>query len=263
VLLLHGGLTSSKYVAFESRMSEKADEARFIVAYPEGTGGLGRQLLTWNAGDCCGPAQWKARDDVGFIRQLITKLQAEQDIDPERIYVAGVSNGGMMAFRIAGELPDLVAAVATVNGCLQDDEVKLKKPISILALNGSKDKVIRMHGGTGSMFGYKITCPDSRQTIKRFAQEVGCGEVPKKEVLGKGVRETYTGGPHGTEVCLYSLPISHFWSGGRRPFPTFNMLKHEVSATDVIWDFFKAHPKRTQDISKSKDDGGDERIIGL
>jgi polyhydroxybutyrate depolymerase len=248
VVVLHGGLTNAHYVQFESGMSRKAREKKFIVLYPEGTGGIGRQLLTWNAGGCCGPAQWKDRDDVGFVREIIAKVRRDYDIDGDRIYVAGSSNGGMMAYRIAAELGDVVAAVASVNGCVQVEGLKLSKPISILSFNGSRDHVIRLHGGIGSMLGYKINCPDAEKTMKQFAEELGCSAPAQTEKVGRAVKETYTGGKSGTEVCLYTVPISHFWPGGGKPFPIFTK-KGELSATDVMCDFFWAHPKHDSSIS--------------
>jgi polyhydroxybutyrate depolymerase len=248
VVVLHGGLTNAHYVAFESHMSRKAREKKFIVVYPEGSGGIGRQLLTWNAGGCCGPAADKKRDDVGFVREIIAKLRKDYDIDGERIYVAGSSNGGMLAYRIAADLPDVVAAVASVNGCVQVEGLKLHGPVSILSFNGSRDHVIRLHGGIGSMLGYKINCPDAHETMKEFAQELGCNEAPQTQKVGKAVKETYTGGKLGTEVCLYTVPISHFWPGGGKPFPMITR-KGELSATDVMCDFFWTHPKRDASIS--------------
>ena len=261
VLVLHGALTNAKYASFESHMSRKADRQKFIVVYPEGTGGIGRNLLTWNAGTCCGPAQWQARNDVGFVRQLITNLKTCYSIDPDRIYVAGSSNGAMLAFNIAAEMGDVVAAVASVNGCVQDAKLKLRQPISILAFNGSRDKVIRFHGGTGSMLGYKVTCPDAQKTMKELAHELGCNESPKEDTVGKAKRETYTGGAGGTEVVLYTVPISHFWPGGGKPFPIITW-PGELNATDVMCDFFWAHPKHDGAImpSTTMDEGNGNRV---
>lgn len=243
VIVLHGGLTNAKYVEFESRMSEKADEDGFLVVYPEGTGGIGRQLLTWNAGTCCGPASWKDRDDIGFLRDLVNHIRKQYNIDGDRIFVAGSSNGGMLAYRVAAEMGDVVAAVASVNGCVQVEDLKLRRPVSILSFNGSRDKVIKLNGGTGSMLGYKIICPDAHETSKQFAEELGCSTTPQTETVGKATKETYTGGTNGAEVCLYTVPISHFWPGGGKPFP-LSTPKGELSATDVMCDFFRAHPKR-------------------
>jgi polyhydroxybutyrate depolymerase len=244
VVMLHGGLTNGNFVAYESKMTQKSNRDGFIVVYPEGGYGLGKNLLTWNAGGCCGPAQKNQSDDVGFIREMILQLQKDHQIDPRRIYVAGSSNGGMMAYRVGAELGDMIAAVGSVNGCLlTDGELTLRSPISVVAFNGTKDKVIVLKGGTGSMLGYKITCPPARDTMEKFATKLGCKPEPQKEVIGPVVKESYSGGADGAEVTLYSLPMAHFWPGGRRPYPS--STAKELNATDVMCEFFWAHPKKS------------------
>lgn len=243
VILLHGGLTNARFVAYESKMSRKSDADEFILVYPQGTGGIGKNLLTWNAGDCCGPAQWKASQDVEFVRALVEELPKKYKIDPDRIYVAGVSNGGMLAMKCANELSDVLAAVASVNGCLMDKSgTAPKHPVSLIAFNGTKDDVIRTAGGVGSMLGYKIDCPPAEETIKHFASQLGCDSTPKVEHTGEVTKEVYSS-PSGTEVCLYTIPIKHFWPGGRRPYPTIGRNHDSLNASDVMCDFFWSHPK--------------------
>jgi len=116
VIVLHGGANTPEMAERMSGMSPKADSAGFIVAYPQGTTTPNDQLYTWNAGTCCGYALDNNVDDVGFIRALIEQLQAEYSIDPKRIFVNGISNGGMMAYRLGCELSDKLAAIAPIAG---------------------------------------------------------------------------------------------------------------------------------------------------
>lgn len=243
VVVLHGGLTNAWFVGYESKLTAKADKDGFIVAYPQGTGGLGRSLLTWNAGGCCGPAKSNGSDDVGFIRDVISRIQKDHEIDADRIYVAGSSNGGMMAYRIAAELGDVVAAVASVNGCMMTNDFRPKEPVSVVAFNGTKDNVIKLNGGTGSMLGYKIKCPPAEETMADFAAKLGCSPQAKTEIIGDVTKEIYSGAPGNVEVCLYIAPTAHFWPGGRRPYPRLSSDENELSATDVMCEFFWAHPK--------------------
>src|ERR1700737_68016 len=97
-------------------MSLKADAENFVVVYPNGTGILRDKLLTWNSGNCCGYALKHKVNDVGFIAALLDKLEREIAIDPRRVLVTGISNGGMMAYRIGCELSDRIAAIAPVEG---------------------------------------------------------------------------------------------------------------------------------------------------
>ena len=78
----------------------KGQREGFIVVYPQGTGRRESLLLTWNAGHCCGYAMEQRVDDVGFIRVLLDTLLAQLPDRSARIYVTGMSNGGMMAHRL-------------------------------------------------------------------------------------------------------------------------------------------------------------------
>ena len=113
VINFHGGggepLGHERY----SGMDDLADEEGFIAVYPAGTSRFGDRLLTWNAGGCCGYAQEESVDDVGFVRALIDDLSTVTLIDRSRIYATGLSNGAMMAYRLAAEIPDQIARPAT------------------------------------------------------------------------------------------------------------------------------------------------------
>jgi hypothetical protein len=90
---------------------------------------------------------------------------------------------------------------------------------------------------------------------------LGCVRIPKTEKIGESIKETFVGGLKGTEVCLVTVPSSHFWPGGNKPFP-LGSTKGEISATDVMCDFFWAHPKRREAImpSTTMDEGHGQRI---
>ena len=118
VVVLHGGGGNAENIEEVTGFSEKADEEGFIVVYPDGSGRLDRYLLTWNAGFCCGYALENNIDDVGFIRALIEYLQEKYAINRNMIYVTGISNGGMMSYRLGAELSDIVAAIAPVAGSI-------------------------------------------------------------------------------------------------------------------------------------------------
>jgi polyhydroxybutyrate depolymerase len=115
VLVLHGATQSPDGAERMSGMSALADREKFLVAYPGGTGRLSR-VPTWNAGNCCGYALTHKVDDVAFIRALIDKLEHDYPVDPKRVYIAGISNGAMMSYRLACELSDKIAAITPVEG---------------------------------------------------------------------------------------------------------------------------------------------------
>ena len=100
VIVLHGGGGNAEGAARMTGFSEKADREGFVVVYPNGSGRLKTRLLTWNSGNCCGYAMDQNVDDVGFIRVLIDEFVKTRAIDPKRVFVTGMSNGGMMTSQI-------------------------------------------------------------------------------------------------------------------------------------------------------------------
>jgi len=242
VIVLHGGLGTGWFSAWDSRMSPQSEKDHFMVAYPNGA------YRTWNAGGCCGPA-WKLHvDDVGFIHALIEKCKSDLPIDADRVFVVGISNGGMMAYRLGGELADEIAAIAPIEGCMYPFETQSDSPISVVSVHGTADKIIRYDGGTGSMFGYKVTAKSVAETIQYWVKRDQCNAQPIHEVKGNIVKDLYPGGKDGTEVCLYTINGGgHAWPGGRRCTIFGDRPTKELSATEAICAFFLTHPKHKSD----------------
>src|SRR5690606_7692003 len=116
VIGMHGGGGNGMHFEEAYHFSKKSDEANLIAVYPEGVeidGPL--RARTWNAGTCCDYAMEKNVNDVKFLKELIGILSIEYRVDPKRIYATGMSNGGMMAYRLACELSDKIAAIAGVS----------------------------------------------------------------------------------------------------------------------------------------------------
>ena len=116
VLNFHGGGGNAEAQQKYSRMDALADAEGFLVVYPDGTGRMADKLLTWNAGTCCAYSVTNNVDDVGFTLALLADLEARQPVDRRRVYATGLSNGAMMAWRLAVEASDRIAAIAPVAG---------------------------------------------------------------------------------------------------------------------------------------------------
>jgi polyhydroxybutyrate depolymerase len=238
VIVLHGAIGSGRTAAWDSRMSAQSGKDHFVVAYPNGI------LRTWNAGGCCGPARRWHVDDVGFIHTLIQKCKSDLQIDGDRVFVTGISNGGMMAYRLGGELADEIAAVAPIDGCMYPFETQSDAPVSVVSVHGTADRIIRYNGGTGSMFGYKVTSKSVADTMQYWVKRDRCTTVPTHNVTGHIAKDLYSGGKDGTEVCLYTINEGgHVWPGGRRCTMFGDRPTKEFSATQAICDFFLSHPK--------------------
>ena len=105
VMALHGAGTNAPIMAVSTGLSIKADEAGFVVVYPNGTG-KGNLLLVWNSGGFQGPGAKKRPNDVAFVTALLDDLATVAHVDPKRVYATGMSNGGMMCYKLAAELSD-------------------------------------------------------------------------------------------------------------------------------------------------------------
>jgi len=237
VLVLHGAVQGATNVQRMSGMSAKADKEKFLVAYPNGTSRSGL-APTWNAGACCGYAQTNQVDDVGFLRALIDKLEHDYTVDPKRIFVTGISNGGMMSYRLACELADRIAAIAPVEGA-QDVDCRPSRPVSVLIFHGTADILVPYNGGTTPFqIGPKRTDTPVSSTVAFWVNQDGCSLTPRREQTDQQRIDTYSGCRDATGVTLYTI------RGGHHMWPGTLLSNNDVPATDIMWAFFTAHPKR-------------------
>jgi polyhydroxybutyrate depolymerase len=236
VLVLHGAVQGAINVERMSGMSAKADKENFLVAYPDGTSRSGL-APTWNAGACCGYAMAHKVDDVGFLRALIDRLEHDYAVDPKRIFATGISNGGMMSYRLACELADRVAAIAPVEGA-QDVECQPSGPVSVLIFHGTADLLVPYKGGTTPFqIGPKRTDTPVSSTVAFWVKQDGCSTTPKREETTQARIDTYSGCKDGAGVTLYTI------KGGHHMWPGTRLSRNDVPATDIMWLFFAAHPK--------------------
>jgi len=245
VIVLHGGGGNANNAARMTGMSAKADQENFVVVYPAGSGRLGDKLLTWNAGNCCGYALDQKIDDVGFIRALIDRLIATYPIDPKRVYVTGMSNGGMMSYRLGCELSDKIAAIAPVAGALNVD-CKPSSPVSVIAFHGIDDQHVLFEGGAPKVKADPHPRIDQSvaYAMAFWSQHNQCNTLPTRDERGNIIHDAYTNCANGTAVELYAIKgEGHTWPSGKSYLSGDTPTK-EMSATDVMWEFFRQHPKK-------------------
>jgi polyhydroxybutyrate depolymerase len=231
-------------------LNKKADEAGFVAVYPNGTGTAGL-LLTWNAGGFQGPNAGKRPDDVAFVAKLLDNLATVMNVDPKRVYAAGMSNGGMMCYRLASELPDRIAAIAPVGGTMAIEEYRPKRPVSVMHFHGTADTFVP-YGGLSKGTPKFLTFKSVEESIRICAKANGCpeapvvGDLPDKADDGTKVRRrTYGPGKDGAEVFLIEIEGGgHTWPG-RDPLVRFlGKSTKDISANDLIWEFFQKHPMK-------------------
>ena len=258
VVVLHGGGGNAENIEEGTGFSEKADEEGFIVVYPDGTGRLNQYLLTWNSGFCCGYALENNIDDVGFIRALIGYLQEKYAINRHMIYVTGISNGGMMSYRLGAELSDVIASIAPVAGSIggkvtENDTIwcipEPDYPVSVIVFHGTNDSRVPYEGGiptandTRGAFSYLSV----NESVSFFVKHNQCDAFPQRNISESGtiIMDLYAGGQNNTEVVLYTIVNgTHSWPGGKTGRRNGDVPTMEISATDLIWEFFKNHPKQ-------------------
>jgi polyhydroxybutyrate depolymerase len=242
VLSLHGAAMNGPMMAILFGLNKKADQAGFIVVYPSGTG-MGT-ILTWNSGGMVSKA-----DDVAFIRAALDDLGAVVKIDPKRVYATGMSNGGMMCYRLAAELSDRIAAVAPVAGTMAIEKASPKRPVPIIHFHGTADTFVPFNG-PGQKTPKFIKFKSVDESIQSWAKIDGCDVKPETVTLpdkakdGTTVqRKTYGHGKDGAEVVLFIIKGGgHTWPGKEPPVGFIGKSTKNISASDLLWDFFQKHP---------------------
>ncbi len=239
VVVLHGGLQTPGGVADMTGFDREAERQGFLAVYPAGVG------RTFDAGVCCGPAKRLGVDDVGFVRDLLGHLATRYDMDPSRVYATGISNGGLLAYRLACELPDVFAAVAPVAATLVG-QCDPSSPVSILHIHGLRDRNIPFGGGFGPSGLQKVDWPPVLAGVDRWRRIDRCERNPVVDRDGPVMHRTWTGCGSAAGVELYTLADGgHSWPGGKPVPQSFGPTSRSLDATGVIWRFFQTHPKRT------------------
>lgn len=248
VLALHGGGRDGESMARLCGLNEKADEAGFLVVYPNGTG-QNPIFLTWNAGRCCGYAEYKNIDDIEFIEKVLNDVEKNYPVDRSRIYVTGISNGAMMAYRLAARLPHRIAAVAAVAGSLETDSFSIKWPVPIMHFHGTQDEFVPYRGGHGPRSISRVHFNSVKDTIDTWIwinganKEPETTELPDKADDGtRVVRHVYRASKTRADVILYEIRGGgHTWPGRPIGEQILGSATQDISANDLMWEFFKKY----------------------
>lgn len=143
VFNFHGfGGSASEYMSYAD-MRVIAESDTFILIYPQGTCSDGSSH--WNPCPIGGDNKSTA-DDIGFVESMINEISSQYNVDMDRIYATGYSNGGMMAYGLANYKSDLIAAVASVSGSMLDCTAPTSHPMPVIHLHGTSDGVIPYNG---------------------------------------------------------------------------------------------------------------------
>lgn len=242
ILVLHGSSATGGDIEATTSMDSVSEANRLVVAYPNGVAGGGGLFPTdWNAGSCCGAAGRENIDDVAFIKEVIAELSAKLPIDRRRIYIAGFSDGGRMAYRLACELSTQIAAIGVVSGSLKQDDCSPARPVAVIAIHGTDDPIVPYDEDSdtqppAAMTGAAATLPPS---VQFWISENGCG-AGSVSAFALHVEATTFPGCTGADVAFYSV------DGGAHGWPVLvdpesDDPDESFSATALIAEFFRRH----------------------
>lgn len=247
LVALHGGGGHAEFMADEERygLIGKAERAGFAVVFPNGHSRLPRgRLATWNAGGCCGNARDTGSDDVAFIRAVVADVARRTPIDRQRIFATGMSNGGMMAYRLACEAADLFRAVAAVAGTEAVADCRPVRPVPVLHIHAHDDSHVLFDGGAGpDAFRDRRQVMDFvaiPETIARWVSRNGCQKAPQRILERPDAWcERYTGCREAASVQLcVTANGGHSWPGATRVRRGKAAASQALDANDTIWNFF-------------------------
>lgn len=265
VCLLHGGGGLGSQMFRFTGFDAAAKKHGFIVVCPDGVDrhwNDGRLGLTYRA-------HRDNVDDVRFMDFLLDALSAEFNIDRSRQYIAGFSNGGMMAFRLGLELPEKIAAIATVAANLPEvlQQKECRIPMPVLIMKGTDDPIVSWSGGelllSNLKLGHVLSVP---QTVQFWTEQNGCEQKPLEKTIQLGEQETnltviradYMNDSTNAEVIFYTINgAGHVWPGQH---PTAQYLPENrigkaclgFDATETIWEFFQIYSREPDGSCKRK-----------
>jgi polyhydroxybutyrate depolymerase len=237
VFVFHGGSGIAQGAAVQTGFDAEAERRGFVVVYPQGIG------RTWNAGACCGPAVRRGVDDVAFVSAILEQLERTARIDPNRVFATGISNGGMMAARLACDLPGRFAAIAAVAASLVVP-CERALPVSVLHIHGTADLNVPIEGGVGPRSLSPVDYPSLEDVLARWRKIDGCAGDPVEAHAGSLTRRTWSCGRDWTVVDAITIEGGgHSWPGGQRMARFLDAPSTALDATAEIWRFFAAHPR--------------------
>jgi polyhydroxybutyrate depolymerase len=230
VIALHGSDGSGADLQALTGYDDIADREGFVVAYADGllVDGYGASSRSWNSGQCCDPATSAGVDDVAFIEALIDRLVDRYPVDSERVFVAGHSNGAIMAQVLGCRLADRIAGVASVAGALDDTQsCNPSRGVPFLEVHGTYDQNVSWDAGEHSVAAWR--------------QFNGCDGYGSRLTNGAVTTTTW-------DECRTSAPVQfisldgaeHPWPSRRTPTNDELNVSFALDATEATWAFFSS-----------------------
>lgn len=224
MILLHGLGAGPQVVFTGGSWADAVSKHRILVETPSGV------QNSWNAGGCCLPARALGVDDVAYLDAVLDDAVKRPNVDPDRIFLVGQSNGGMMAYRYACTKGNRLAGLASVTGT-NVSGCEPNAPISVFNAHGTADDTVPYNGGTslaGVIVAGGTTFPAVPTAVAATASSMGCGPTAADGGSTPVSTKTWTGCRDGVSVELVTV------SAGRHDWLT----SEGFDTTEQILDFF-------------------------
>jgi polyhydroxybutyrate depolymerase len=244
VVAMHGGGGSAAQFESTSLLTEKANAAHFIVVYPEGVQSTGPLAArTWNAGTCCDYAVVNNINDVGFISQLVDKLLGAYKINPKKVYATGHSNGGMLAYRLACEIPGKIAAIAANSTTMVVTKpCNPTRPVPVLHMHSILDTNVPYTGGKGTG-PTNVYFPPTDSVLNVWSLKDMCAN-PSQTITSNSsyTYKKWTSCSNNITIQFYlTQDGGHAWPGGLPGSANGDTPSTAINANILLWDFFQQY----------------------
>ncbi len=254
VLNLHGYTSNAQQQQLYTGFDADADTAGYIVVYPNGIANA------WNSG--FNVPYHSGVDDLGFLSALIDTISVAYTIDPCRVFSTGMSNGGFMSYRLACELEDKIAAVASVTGSMTDSMVyycQHNRPVAVMEMHGTADNTVPYNGTT--------VFTATEDNLAYWQAHNNCSGSAVTENLpdinqadGATVTKIYFSScDSATELITYKINGGgHTWPGASL---TIGVTTQDMRANSEILSFFNRHPKCNPTTTIDENENEGEQIL--
>jgi polyhydroxybutyrate depolymerase len=246
ILAFHGMSANAKRMQKWVKLDETADRYGYVTVYPDGTG-LGL-LKGFKAGASTQKREDRKPDDVLFVHAILDDLEQTVCMDCRRVYATGLSNGAMMCYRLAVEMPNRIAAIAPVSGALGTDVCPPQCAMPVMHFHGTCDNILPLNGPRDSLLFPQSYYPVPT-TVQFFANAAHCDGAPEVEALpdteddGTNVLiHSYTNCDPAIEVILVEIQGGgHQWPMQPLPFRYLGQTTFEIDANEMMCCFFQRH----------------------
>lgn len=243
VLNLHGYTSNAWQQSFYSGMNTVAEANDFIVVYPDGTTDQ-NGISFWNS-EIAG----EEVNDLGYLSALIDSMIVNYHINPSRVYMCGMSNGGFMSYYSACQMTDRLAAIASVTGTMNNviyDNCNPSRSIPVLEIHGTLDATVPYIGLENS--GSFQTMIGTEEVIDFWVNQNNCTQELVVELEDVNVLDlstvthfAYSDGDNGVSVEHYRINNGgHTWPGASIGLPPL-VTNYDINASEVIWNFFNQY----------------------